>query len=92
MMMLRRSTAALARNAAPATRAFSAAANASGEAKFEFSTPFELHRLDQGPAEFAVTNRKEMLEYYELMYTLRRMAMINETEYKARKISGFCHW
>jgi hypothetical protein len=42
--MLRRSTAAMARAAAPATRAFSAAANASGEVKFDFASPFELHR------------------------------------------------
>ncbi|KAG1703124.1 hypothetical protein DVH05_008036 [Phytophthora capsici] len=91
MMMLRRSTAALARNAAPATRAFSAAANASGEAKFDFATPFELHRLEEGPAEFAVTNREEMLGYYKLMYTMRRMEITNDNEYKARTIRGFCH-
>lgn len=43
MMMLRRSSA-LARAATPASRAFNAAANASGEVKFEFASPFELHR------------------------------------------------
>ncbi|KAE8910355.1 Pyruvate dehydrogenase E1 component subunit alpha, somatic form [Phytophthora fragariae] len=90
MMTIRRSSA-LARAAAPASRAFSAAANASGEATFEFSSPFELHRLEEGPANHAVTNREEMLSYYKLMYTMRRMEITNDNEYKARNIRGFCH-
>lgn len=89
-MMIRRSIT-LARNTVQTTRAFSVAANASGEAKFEFSMPFELHRLEQGPPEFAVTNREEMLDYYNLMYTMRRMEITNDNEYKARTIRGFCH-
>ena len=44
MMMLRRSTAALVQNAVPVTRAFSAAANASGDVKFDLSDPYVLHR------------------------------------------------
>ncbi|KAF4325070.1 hypothetical protein BBO99_00000649 [Phytophthora kernoviae] len=87
-MMLRRSTAALARKAAPTSRTFSAA---SSDVKFEFNTPFELHRLEEGPAEFAITNREEMLGYYKLMYTMRRMEITNDNEYKARTIRGFCH-
>uniref|UniRef100_A0AAV1T2W9 Pyruvate dehydrogenase E1 component subunit alpha n=1 Tax=Peronospora matthiolae TaxID=2874970 RepID=A0AAV1T2W9_9STRA len=90
-MMLRRSTAALVQNAAPVTRAFSAAANASGDVQFDLSDPYVLHRLDEGPAEVAVTNREEMLGYYQMMYTMRRMEITNDNEYKARNIRGFCH-
>ncbi|TDH65275.1 hypothetical protein CCR75_001683 [Bremia lactucae] len=91
MMMLRRSTAALARSVTPSNRKFTAAANASGEVKFDLPVPFELHRLEQGPPKFAVTNREEMLDFYQLMYTMRRMEITNDNEYKARTIRGFCH-
>ncbi|CAI5747370.1 unnamed protein product [Peronospora destructor] len=91
MMMLRRSTAALIRNATPTTRAFSGAANASSNVTFEFAAPYDLHHLEEGPPEFAVTNREEMMDYYKMMYTMRRMEITNDNEYKARTIRGFCH-
>lgn len=39
----------------------------------------------------ATTNREELMSYFKLMYTMRRMEITCDTEYKARTIRGFCH-
>jgi pyruvate dehydrogenase E1 component alpha subunit len=31
------------------------------------------------------------MKYFKMMYTMRRMEITNDTEYKARNIRGFCH-
>ncbi|CAH0477413.1 unnamed protein product [Peronospora belbahrii] len=89
--MFRRSSVALAHNVKSVTRTFSTGANASGEVKFELTVPYQLHRLEEGPSEFAMTDREEMMHYYKMMYTMRRMEITNDNEYKARTIRGFCH-
>ncbi|KAJ0407927.1 hypothetical protein ATCC90586_006299 [Pythium insidiosum] len=91
-MLFRQSAAATrqALRASPAaTRAFSAAAN--GEISFELAQPFKLHGLEKGPETVAKTSREELLGFYRLMYTMRRMEITCDNEYKARQIRGFCH-
>lgn len=90
--MLRQSAGAFARahKAVVSTRAFSAAA-ANGDVKFEFAQPFKLHNLEEGPENHTYANREELLSFYRLMYTMRRMEITCDNEYKARTIRGFCH-
>lgn len=42
--------------------------------------------LESGPEEFAITNREELLSYYRLMYTMRRMEITCDNEYKVRPL------
>lgn len=53
-------------------------------------TSFAGHLCDIPPST-ATTNKEELLKYMKLMYTMRRMEITNDTEYKARSIRGFCH-
>ncbi|CAM9163127.1 unnamed protein product, partial [Ectocarpus fasciculatus] len=43
------------------------------------------------PSTQVTTNKEELMEYFRQMYTMRRMEITCDTEYKARNIRGFCH-
>jgi len=58
--------------------------------KIEFPGAFVGHRCETPVAE-AETNKDELMEYFRLMYTMRRMEITCDNEYKARNIRGFCH-
>ena len=49
---------------------------------------FVGHRID-APKATASTSKEELLEYYKLMYTMRRMEIKCDTEYKARNSAEF---
>ena len=56
----------------------------------EFPGAYTAH-LSEEPAATAETNKTELLEYFKTMYTMRRMEITCDNEYKARTIRGFCH-
>jgi len=51
---------------------------------------FKTHLIGPPPLETSLT-RDDAMDYFELMYTMRRMEITCDTEYKARNIRGFCH-
>ena len=51
---------------------------------------FTTHIVDP-PSLSVTTSKDELLRLLREMYTMRRMEITNDTEYKARNIRGFCH-
>jgi len=49
------------------------------------------HRVDGPATNEAVTTEAELIDFFKLMYTMRRMEITCDNEYKARSIRGFCH-
>mmetsp|Transcript_10471 Transcript_10471/g.16424 ORF Transcript_10471/g.16424 Transcript_10471/m.16424 type:complete len:401 (+) Transcript_10471:144-1346(+) len=58
---------------------------------FDLSGCFETHNLDSAPASSIEASKEELMSMFELMYTMRRMEITCDNEYKARTIRGFCH-
>ena len=56
----------------------------------EFPGSYETHRCE-APEAVATTSKEELLGYFKTMYTMRRMEITCDNEYKARTIRGFCH-
>eukprot|EP00980_Cylindrotheca_fusiformis_P027402 scaffold20339_cov128-Cylindrotheca_fusiformis.AAC.2 len=57
----------------------------------EMSTMNLTHLLDSAPEETVEASKDELVNMFELMYTMRRMEITCDNEYKARAIRGFCH-
>ncbi|KAJ8600416.1 hypothetical protein CTAYLR_001464 [Chrysophaeum taylorii] len=62
----------------------------SSSVRIEFPGAFVGHRCE-APEAAAETSKEELLGYFRLMYTMRRMEITCDNEYKARTIRGFCH-
>lgn len=63
----------------------------STSATFDLTGSFETHNLDTAPENTITATKEELLGYFHLMYTMRRMEITCDNEYKARNIRGFCH-
>jgi pyruvate dehydrogenase E1 component alpha subunit len=53
---------------------------------FFFFTVLDDPNITSGTA-----SKEELMDYFKTMYTIRRMEISCDTEYKARNIRGFCH-
>ena len=62
-----------------------------GAVRIDFDVPYELHRLDAGPATYTYATKDELIDAFTLMYRMRRMEIAADTLYKGKFIKGFCH-
>jgi pyruvate dehydrogenase E1 component alpha subunit len=59
--------------------------------EFAFKNPLKYHLLDDPNITSGTASKDELMDYFKTMYTIRRMEISCDTEYKARNIRGFCH-
>uniref|UniRef100_A0A7S3Q1P9 Pyruvate dehydrogenase E1 component subunit alpha n=1 Tax=Chaetoceros debilis TaxID=122233 RepID=A0A7S3Q1P9_9STRA len=94
MFSIARNTLAAARRASttgvPSLK-FGARAMSSDSVTFDLTGSFETHNLDTAPNNEITMSKEELLGHFQLMYTMRRMEITCDNEYKARNIRGFCH-
>mmetsp|Transcript_48152 Transcript_48152/g.94029 ORF Transcript_48152/g.94029 Transcript_48152/m.94029 type:complete len:421 (+) Transcript_48152:91-1353(+) len=90
-----RRTSLLAPTMSAAGTSFGNSRYMSGEsATFDITGSYTTHMLDgvEGlPGDSTVATKDELMSYFRLMYTMRRMEITCDNEYKARAIRGFCH-
>jgi len=58
---------------------------------FDLTGSFKTHNLETAPSETVECTKDDLVNMFELMYTMRRMEITCDNEYKARNIRGFCH-
>jgi pyruvate dehydrogenase E1 component alpha subunit len=51
---------------------------------------FEMYNAEKPSLDIEIT-KEELLDMYNKMTTMRRMEMVADGLYKAKKIRGFCH-
>merc|ERR1719221_1019413 len=95
-LLLRRSTAASTQSSSPALNSLlnglsSRLMSTTDEATFDLTGSYETHNLETAPSDTITMSKDELLAHFELMYTMRRMEITCDNEYKARNIRGFCH-
>jgi len=60
-------------------------------ATFDLTGSFETYNLETAPQNTIECTKDEIMSYFQTMYTMRRMEITCDNEYKARNIRGFCH-
>jgi len=63
----------------------------SSSAEFKLGVPFQAHLCDGPQVTTATTTKEELLQFHKDMFIIRRMEITSDTEYKERRIRGFCH-
>jgi len=66
-------------------------AMSSETATFDLTGSFETYKIDTAPSNSIEMTKEELMGHFQLMYTMRRMEITCDNEYKARNIRGFCH-
>ncbi len=51
----------------------------------------QTHNVNKAPNNEITMTKEELLEHFRLMYTMHRMEITCDNEYKGRNIRGFCH-
>ena len=85
-----RSAARLTRTHAR-SMAYAAPEPVSGAVKIDFDVPYATHRLDSEPASYTYATKEELMDYFKMMYRIRRMEIAADTLYKGKFVKGFCH-
>jgi pyruvate dehydrogenase E1 component alpha subunit len=88
--MMRASAATAATSSSSSFRSLSTT-DGSETFSFDLDSSFETHNLDTAPSQKVEISKTELLDMFKLMYTMRRMEITHDNEYKARNIRGFCH-
>lgn len=60
-------------------------------ATFDLTGSYELHNLETGPNNTVEVSKESLMNKFKQMYTMRRMEITCDNEYKAKNIRGFCH-
>lgn len=94
-LFLRRSAATVASKPSSSANVFAGInmrfLSSANTATFDLTGSFETHNLETQPNNTIDMTKEELLSHFELMYTMRRMEITCDNEYKARAIRGFCH-
>lgn len=63
----------------------------SDEIVVEMPTKYDLHLLESGPPQEAITNKEELMKTYKDMTIIRRTEITADMLFKSQMIRGFCH-
>ena len=55
------------------------------------TTPFRLHKLDAGPSNKVAVTKKDAVDMYTKMHTIRRLSSAASSLYMEKLVRGFCH-
>ncbi len=83
-------TMVCALSSSSATASSSSAASTTASVKFG-NHEFKTHLCEPGPKLEVTTTKEELLGFHRVMFGMRRMETLADTEYKSRSIRGFCH-